>query len=210
MDPHNALCANDHRARMAAGGEWRAFLARMLRHPRIVGAIAPSSPALATAMVSAAQPFEGPVLELGAGTGVFTRALLRVGVAPRDLHVVERLPEFAAGLRAQLPGVQVLESDAAQLRLAHFTDAPATVLSGLPLRAMGEAQIEAILRSVLDCCRPDLRFVQFSYGLRCPVPASLRARLGLRAERLRWVPWNLPPAWVWRLQRVAATDARKG
>lgn len=210
MDQHNALFANDHRARMGTTGEWRAFLARMLRHPRIVGAIAPSSPALATAMVSAAQPFEGPVLELGGGTGVFTRALLRVGVAPRELHVVERLPEFAAGLRAQLPGVQVLESDAAQLRLAHFTDAPATVLSGLPLRAMGEAQIEAILRAVLDCCRPELRFVQFSYGLRCPVPASLRARLGLRAERLRWVPWNLPPAWVWRLQRVAATDARKG
>lgn len=203
MDPHNALCANDHRARMGTTGEWRAFLARMLRHPRIVGAIAPSSPALATAMLGAAQPFEGPVLELGAGTGVFSRALLRAGLAPRELYVVERLPEFAARLRAQLPEVQVLELDAAQLRPAHFAHAPATVLSGLPLRAMGEAQIEGILRAVLDCCRPDLRFVQFSYGWRCPVPASIRARLGLRAERLRWVPWNLPPAWVWQLEREA-------
>lgn len=204
MDQHSALCANDLRARMGATGEWRAFLTRMLRHPRIVGAVAPSSPALAAAMLSAAQPLEGPVLELGAGTGVFTRALLRAGVAPRELQVVERLPEFAAHLRAQLPAVQVLELDAVQLRPAHFAEPPAVVLSGLPLRAMDQAQIEAILRAVIDCCRPDLRFVQFSYGWRCPVPASLRACLGLRAERLRWVPLNLPPAWVWRLQRDAA------
>lgn len=149
-------------------------------------------------------PLQGAMLELGAGTGVFSRSLLRAGLAPESLYVVERLPEFAAGLRAQLPGVQMLEFDAAQLRPAHFAEPPAVVLSGLPLRAMDQAQIETILRAVLACCRLDLRFVQFSYGWRCPVPASIRARLGLRAERLRWVPLNLPPAWVWRLQRDAA------
>lgn len=207
MDQRIAIDSNPGRSRSEPVGEWRTFLARTLRHPRIVGAIAPSSLALARAMLRAAAPLEGPILELGAGTGVFSRALLQAGVPAGALHIVERLPEFAAELRAGLPGVRVLEADAATLLPAHFTEQPALVLSGLPLRAMGEAQIEAILRAVLGCCRPDLRFVQFSYGLRCPVPASIRVRLGLRAERLRWVPLNLPPAWVWRLQREAAPDA---
>lgn len=206
MDQHAARCATEEGRRLPTRvkGEWRAFLARMLRHPRIVGAIAPSSEALARAMLRAAMPLQGAMLELGAGTGVFSRSLLRAGLAPEALYVVERLPEFAAALRSQLPAVQVMELDAAELQPAQFTHAPVTVVSGLPLRAMSETQVEAILRAVLDCCRPDLRFVQFSYGWRCPVPASIRARLGLRAERMRWVPWNLPPAWVWRLQRDAA------
>ncbi|MFN7782004.1 MAG: class I SAM-dependent methyltransferase [Lysobacterales bacterium] len=185
-----------------SGSEWTRFLARTLRHPRIVGAVAPSSATLARAMLRAAAPLEGPVLELGAGTGVFSRALLQAGVPVQALHIVERLPEFAAELRARLPQVRVLESDAAALLPTQFPEPPALVVSGLPLRAMHETQIEAILSAVLGCCRPDLRFVQFSYGLRCPVPASILARVGLRAERLRWVPLNLPPAWVWRLRPV--------
>lgn len=182
-------------------GEWRAFLARMLRHPRTVGAVAPSSPALARAMIEAALPLHEPVLELGAGTGVFSRALLRAGVEPARLHAVECLPEFAAALRSQLAGVRVLEVDGAALTRDHFAQPPATVISGLPLRAMSADRIEAILRAVLACCRADVRIVQFSYGLRCPVPQALRERLGLQATRMGWVAANLPPAWVWRLQR---------
>jgi phosphatidylethanolamine/phosphatidyl-N-methylethanolamine N-methyltransferase len=205
MDQHTTRCAHEDSAHLPsrAAGEWRAFLARMLRHPRIVGAIAPSSESLAQAMLRAATPLRGAVLELGAGTGVFSRALLRAGLAPEALHVVERLPEFALALRAQLPGVRVLELDAAQLLSAQFAEPPALVLSGLPLRAMTEAQVEAILRAVLEVCRQDLRIVQFSYGLRCPVPSAVRARLGLHTQRLCWVAANLPPAFVWRLQRTA-------
>lgn len=200
QDSRSTLGANgDHPTSVV--GEWRRFLAPYLRHPRIVGAIAPSSAALARAMLKAAAPLQGPVLELGGGTGVFSRALLQAGLAPEALHIVERLPEFARTLRAQLPDTRVLELDAAQLHTSLFTHPPAIVLSGLPLRAMADAQVETILRAVLGCCRQDVRIVQFSYGLRCPVPTTLRARLGLQAQRLAWVAANLPPAWVWRLQR---------
>lgn len=205
MDQHTARCANEESAHLPsrAAGEWRAFLARMLRHPRIVGAIAPSSEALAQAMLRASMPLLGPVLELGAGTGVFSRALLRAGLAPEALHVVERLPEFAAALRAQLPAVQVLELDAAELQPAQFDEPPTLVVSGLPLRAMSETQVEAILRTVMAVSSEEVRIVQFSYGLRCPVPSAVRSRLGLHAQRVCWVAANLPPAFVWRLKRTA-------
>lgn len=208
MDRLTARCASADRApsHPQAAGEWGAFLARMLRHPRIVGAIAPSSEMLAQAMLGAAQPLRRPVLELGAGTGVFSRALLRAGLAPEALYVVERLPEFAEALSAQLPGVRVLALDAAQVQPAQFAHPPETVVSGLPLRAMRETQVEAILRAVLAACSENVRMVQFSYGLRCPVPAAMRQRLGLRAERVRWVAINLPPAWVWRLRRAVPAE----
>jgi phospholipid N-methyltransferase len=181
--------------------DWLLFLQRWLRHPRIVGAIAPSSGALARAMLAAAAPIAAPVLELGAGTGVFTRALIDSGVPLSQLRVVERLPEFADALRRRLPGLSVLECDAAELAAHLQPSSFGSVVSGLPLRAMPETQIEAILRAAFACARPEARFVQFSYGLRCPVSAAVRQRLGLSAKRVRWVGWNLPPASVWRFER---------
>ena len=55
------------------------------------------------------------VLELGAGTGVVSRALLEGGVPPEQLIVVEIVPDMADHLRGVLPGVLVIEGDARNL-----------------------------------------------------------------------------------------------
>ena len=55
------------------------------------------------------------MLEVGAGTGVVSRALLEGGVPPEQLIVVEIVREMAAHLRHVLPGVQVIEGDAREL-----------------------------------------------------------------------------------------------
>jgi phosphatidylethanolamine/phosphatidyl-N-methylethanolamine N-methyltransferase len=176
------------------------FLKRWLRQPLTVGAIAPSSLGLAHAMVGAAHPISGSVLELGPGTGVFTRALLGSGVPAGELTVVERVPAFASSLRARFPGLRVIECDAAALRDGDFERPFSCIVSGLPLRAMGEAQIERILGAAFACSRSDARFVQFSYGLRCPVSRRVRDRLRLQARRVAWVARNLPPASVWCIE----------
>lgn len=178
------------------------FVRRWLRQPLTVGAIAPSSPWLARAMLRAAQPIPGPVLELGPGTGVFTCALLGSGVPADELTAVERVPAFASSLRARYPGVRVIESDAAALRMEDFDRPFARIVSGLPLRAMGESQIERILGAAFACAHTDARLVQFSYGLRCPVSRHVRELLGLHARRVAWVARNLPPASVWRFDRI--------
>lgn len=183
------------------------FLKRWLRQPLTVGAVAPSSVALGRAMLRASSPIEGPVLELGPGTGVFTRALLEAGASEVGLTAVERVPAFAAALRLRYPGLHVIESDAAALRMRDFDQPFARIVSGLPLRAMGESQIERILVAAFACSRRDARFVQFSYGLRCPVPRSILERLGLRAQRANWVPRNLPPASVWSIERAGSAGA---
>jgi phospholipid N-methyltransferase len=180
------------------------FVRRWLSAPRIVGAIAPSSTALARAMLAAAGPLDGPVLEVGAGTGVFTRALLDAGVRPGALQVVERLPEFAAMLRERHPEVDVIEADAAELRPARLPVPASIVISGLPFRAMPAAQVDRIVSAVLACTAHDVRLVQFSYGLRCPIPSATLQRLGLVATRMGFVARNLPPAFVWRIGRRRA------
>ena len=52
------------------------FLRAGLRKPRSLGAVAPSGRALARLVTSEIAPGGGPVIELGAGTGAVTRALL--------------------------------------------------------------------------------------------------------------------------------------
>jgi phosphatidylethanolamine/phosphatidyl-N-methylethanolamine N-methyltransferase len=53
------------------------FLRALIARPKNVGAVAPSSRALARAIARQINPARpGPVLELGPGTGVVTRALL--------------------------------------------------------------------------------------------------------------------------------------
>jgi phospholipid N-methyltransferase len=182
--------------------DWRLFLARWWRQPLTVGAVAPSSRWLAAAMLDAAQPLHGPVLELGAGTGVFTRALIEAGLPPAEISVSERIPAFAQALRQRFPQVGIIEGDAAALRPSMLPAPAACILSGLPLRAMDASIIERILRAAFECSAPAARLVQFSYGLRCPVPASVREALGLQARRHTWVARNLPPASVWCLRRA--------
>ncbi|HYF53350.1 MAG TPA: hypothetical protein VEA41_03745, partial [Salinarimonas sp.] len=70
------------------------FLKAWLRQPLQVAAVAPSSRALAGLMTRGIGPCTGPVVELGPGTGSFTRALLERGVAEADLVLVESEPDF--------------------------------------------------------------------------------------------------------------------
>ncbi|MBV9444093.1 MAG: hypothetical protein JO217_15525, partial [Acidobacteriaceae bacterium] len=58
-------------------------------------------------MAATVEPNDIPVLEIGAGTGSITRALLRRGLRPERLFVIERDPTLAAFLEQKFPGVQV-------------------------------------------------------------------------------------------------------
>ncbi|HYF21743.1 MAG TPA: hypothetical protein VEA40_28035, partial [Ramlibacter sp.] len=98
-------------AGIAAGereGLWL-YLRRYMANPLQMGAVLPSSRTLCRRIVE--QVRRGPdeaVLELGAGTGVVTRALLAAGVPADRLMAVEIVPEMADHLATILPPEQVL------------------------------------------------------------------------------------------------------
>jgi len=185
------------------------FLSDWKSDPRRVGAIAPSGRSLARMMTADIDARSAPVLELGAGTGVLTRALLRRGIREHELTLVESGELFARSLAQRFPQARVLQIDAARLRETVLDDAPlGAVISGLPLLNMSSETIRAIMDGAFAHLRNDGVFYQFTYGWRCPVPREVRRRLKLRATRIGRAWLNLPPAAVWRIVRQQQNDAR--
>jgi len=88
-------------------GDLALFRRRLLRNPRQISAIAPSSRALARAMTLGLGPRGGPVVEFGPGTGRFTEAILARGVPPERVTLFELDEEFVDYLRGRFPGVTV-------------------------------------------------------------------------------------------------------
>jgi phosphatidylethanolamine/phosphatidyl-N-methylethanolamine N-methyltransferase len=177
------------------------FLSRLILRPRSIGAIAPSSPALARKIADQIDPtFQGTVLELGPGTGVVTEALIARGVSIDRLIAVEADPDLARHMRDRFPRLHMIEGDAFNLdgALPHDATGPlAGVVSGLPLLNFPPAQRRALILSMLARMPAGGPFVQFSYGFTAPVPADKE----ITVERAGFVLANLPPArvWVYRL-----------
>src|SRR5690349_3192362 len=69
------------------------FIRSWIKKPLSMGAVTPSSKALARNMASYVDPHgDGPVIELGPGTGPVTEALIEHGVHPARLVLVEFNP----------------------------------------------------------------------------------------------------------------------
>lgn len=177
------------------------FIAAWFRNPLQTGALLPSGQLLARAMarhVDLGRP--GPVVELGAGTGAITRALLARGLAPRGLVAVEKDPALCRVLMLRFPEVTVLQGDVAELA-ALLAEAgvgrPGTLVSGLPLVGMTRRTRQRVLKEVSACLDPGGAFVQFTYSPLAPIPRTQRAAFGLQGRQVASVPWNLPPAAVW-------------
>jgi len=179
------------------------FFRSWTRAPLQVGAIAPSGRALAEVISSEITAGCGPVIELGPGTGVFTRALLARGVKECDLTLVERNTDFVPLLQARFPEARVLNMDAARLDPLnlHRSEKAAAVISGLPLLVMPPRRVLAILAAAFRCLRSGGALYQFTYGLTCPVRRPYLDRLGLKATRVGGALRNLPPATVYRISR---------
>lgn len=181
---------------------WRQYL----RKPLSVGAIAPSGPKLARAVADVLDPRAGEiVVELGPGTGSFTRQLLRDGVAPENLVLVEFDRHFVRYLRKQFPGVTVVEGDARKLPkiladLGHGR--VGKILSGLPLRSMKPRERIEIARAVAASLVAGGSLVQFSYFKIPPLPRTSAERAGLHPRLAQVVLHNIPPAFVWSYSKA--------
>jgi phospholipid N-methyltransferase len=178
-------------------GQWLIILRELLRTPRDIGALCPSSAALANEM---ARPFgasflkSGYLVELGAGTGPVTEALLMRGVPPSRLVVVEKSESLALCLRSRFSDVNVLCCPAEELKAEMGGLAPVlAVVSSLPFRSLPPAVSVAIMSETERILAPGGLFVQFTYALLGEMPFVPKT---FRKVRSKIIMRNIPPAKV--------------
>jgi phospholipid N-methyltransferase len=172
-------------------------LRALARNPRGMGTLFPSSSYLAGTMAGAVSPRmakNGVFVELGAGTGPVTEALLKRGIPPERLIVIEKSPVLAECLHERFPLVDVRCCGAEEMGvcLPESTRVSA-IISSLPFRSLPREVSVSIMREVERTLSLGGIFVQFTYALvgKMPfIPAEFRK------VRTRLVPFNVPPAKV--------------
>jgi len=178
------------------------FLRALMAHPKSIGALVPSSRALAKAIARQIDPARpGPVLELGPGTGVLTQGLLDRGITPERLTLVEFDAEMAAFLAQHFAGVDVIQGDAFDLArtLGPKAREPfSAIVSGIPLLNFPMVRRRSFMEGVCRLLAPGAPLIQFSYGMNAPA-LPLPGHCVSRAA-LVWA--NLPPARVWVYRKI--------
>jgi phosphatidylethanolamine/phosphatidyl-N-methylethanolamine N-methyltransferase len=174
------------------------FLRSWIEKPLHMGAVMPSGRVLARTMAQYVDvESDGPVVELGPGTGAITNALIEHGIDQKRLVLVEYNPGFCALLRDRYPQAKVVQGDAYKLRdsLWDVLSVPASaVVSGLPLVTKPMLTRLKLIRDAFLALAPGAPFVQFTYSVAPPIPKSLPGVSTEASERI-WM--NLPPARVW-------------
>jgi len=184
------------------------FFWQWFNNPKEVGAIFPSSGSLAKAMaMQVKNTNDGSIIELGAGTGVITTALLQTGVKPKQLQIVEKNPAMAQALRLHFPDLDIIEADVSShfrsITKQQLNNEINTIVSGLPMLLFDAKQQYSLLKRAFSLMAKSGTFIQFTYGLTPPISKAVMERLGLQSTRVAFVWRNTPPAFVWRLDRVS-------
>ncbi len=173
--------------------------------PKAVGAVLPTSSITARRMASVTDPGSGlPVLELGPGTGVITKAILGRGLPPERLWSVEYSADFVEHLRHEFTDVNIVHGDAFDLdtTLGDKRDMMFdSVVSAVPLLSFPTERRIAIVEDLMNRMPPGRPMVQITYGPLSPVPGK---RGNFTTEHFDFVFRNFPPAQLWIYRRNAA------
>lgn len=176
------------------------FLSKFIKSPKIIGSITPSSTFLAQAMI---KPIDWKnarsIVELGAGTGIFTRYIQQLK-HPHCKGIIFEQDEEMAGRLIKLYRGFYYSSRAEDLypilqKLGLYE--VDYILSGLPLANFTQSLRDRILDGVVRSLKPGGLFIQFQYSL------QMKNQLYERFAKidLGFVPLNIPPAFVYYCQK---------
>ncbi len=175
------------------------FLANFIKNPREVGAIAQSSKFLTKEIVRDIGP-ENPqnIVELGAGLGAFTKAILKKASPGSKVFCFEINKRFCRHISESLidERLTVINEGAEKLgaKLKRLNAGKADcIISGLPFFNFSESKKRKILMQVRNSLSDKGIFVLFQYtnGL----GKLLHSRFNKVKRKV--VPLNIPPAFVY-------------
>jgi phosphatidylethanolamine/phosphatidyl-N-methylethanolamine N-methyltransferase len=182
------------------------FFRQFLRSPRSIGAVMPSSPALARVMLAPIDfPSARAIVELGPGTGAFTREIVpRLFPGCRYLGI-DLNHRFVQGLMREFPRLAFVHGnviDLDEILGKHRIGKVDAIVCGLPWATLPVSLQETVFSAMRTALRPQGLFVTFGYlqSLVLPGAQALRRRLqGEFAHVRRTSPvWgNVPPAFAY-------------
>jgi len=186
------------------------FLREFVRAPTRTAAVAPSGPALADRMALPIPHRGDPVVvELGPGTGAFSKAIGR-RLGGRGHHLaIEVNPLMVDRLAARFPQIQVAHGEAGRLPeilAARGIDRADVIVSGLPWFAYTAPGPRPLADTLAAALTDDGVLTQFAYTWTRWAPPAVRLLAGLRARfeevvTSRTVWSNVPPATVYYARR---------
>jgi phosphatidylethanolamine/phosphatidyl-N-methylethanolamine N-methyltransferase len=177
----------------------RSFLREFFKANRMVGSVLPSSRFLSKKMLLPIAFEKAKVLiELGPGTGVFTKELLRQMPPNCHLVVIELNDAFFHDLQKkfQAPNVHLIHGSAADISaVLQRLQLPKAdyILSSLPLSNFPVALRSAILEEVKQNMQPEGKLIQFQYS------RGLKKLYGAHFDQVSidYTVLNFPPAFIY-------------
>ncbi|WP_027365510.1 class I SAM-dependent methyltransferase [Desulfotruncus alcoholivorax] len=172
------------------------FLYKFIQSPKQVGSITPSSKYLAQAMLAPVNwSLIRTIVELGAGTGVFTKGIYQNVPRGCKVAIFEKDNDMRKILTAKYPtfrfckDAQNLSREIGALGLSKVD----CIISGLPFKLFSQDSRDRILDEVEHTLQEDGLFITFQYSLQ--MKKQLQSRF--RNMDICFVPFNIPPAFVY-------------
>ena len=175
------------------------FLERFAKSPRKIGSVTPSSKFLTKAMLEQVD-WENAnyIAELGAGTGVFTREIVKFAKPDAKILIFEIDPALQKMIKdehTQHKGLS-LHSDAQELSKCmeeKGIEKLDFVISSLPFTVLPPKISIRILNAAIESLKPNGHFVAYQYS------SIMKHVLQKKFSHIktRFVPLNIPPAFVY-------------
>jgi len=181
------------------GKNKRFFIQQFWREKKMVGSISPSSPFLTEKMLENVDFNEAKVIiEIGPGTGVFTRRILKKLNPDTRLLVFELNQDFYTTLKDEIIDERcIFINDSAEflhkyLQLNNLEKVD-YIISSLPLSNIPIRIVLKILHTSKNVLTSNGKFIQFQY--------SLNQKKALEhvftKVSIDFTTWNIPPAFIY-------------
>ncbi|MDX1349848.1 MAG: rRNA adenine N-6-methyltransferase family protein [Putridiphycobacter sp.] len=177
----------------------RKFLKTFFKERKQVGAVAPSSRFLVKKMCDSIDFKSAKVIiELGPGTGVFTREILKRASDHTKIFVFELNEDFYRILKNKFSDKRIIlvNESAEHLEMtlkSHQVSEADAIISSLPLTVIPEPVKSNIVKASHQILKRDGIYVQYQYSLNAKkLIESIFGKLNLRFSLI-----NLPPAFIY-------------
>lgn len=170
-----------------------------------IGAVSPSSPELARAMIADVKPdAQNTILEIGTGTGAITRFIEAMIPDSKCYLGIEIEKSFVDKLTVEFPHLNLICGDACKAEKLYLDSGLGKVsyiISGLPFVSLPKEVSAGILGEVDKFMEKGAMFRTFQYvhGYRLPPAVKFRKRMEEKygkVERSPLIMRNIPPAYT--------------